>query len=101
MKTDQLLDRIFALSRRVSDSRPNEMPFGLETAVLAHWRGARARGCASVGLLRGLRWAALVACAVAILTAILESDQLAAFRNRSDPATRVADSALRASYGYE
>ncbi len=101
MNANQLLNRIFSLSRRVPDSRPNEMPFGLETAVLAHWRAASARGSASAGLLRGLRWAALVACAVAILTAVLESDQLAAFKNRSDPATRVADSALSASYGYE
>jgi hypothetical protein len=101
MNPNQLLNRIFSLSRRVPDSRPNDMPFGLETAVLAHWRTAAAPDSANAGLLRGLRWAALVACAVAVLTAVLESDQLAAFRNRSDPATRVADSALSASYGYE
>jgi hypothetical protein len=101
MNPNQLLNRIFSLSRRLPDSRPNEIPFGFETAVLAHWRDASAQRATSAGLLRGLRWAALVACAVAILTAVLESDELAAFRNRSDPATRVADSALSASYGNE
>lgn len=101
MNADQLLHRIFSIARRSPDSRPSAMAFGFETSVLAHWREASAQRSASAGLLRGLRWAALVACAVAILTAVLESDQLAAFRNRSDPATRVADSALSASYGYE
>ena len=101
MNTNQLLSRIFSLSRRVPDSPPNEMPFGLETAVLAHWREASAQRSASAGWLRGLRWAALVACVVPILTAVLENDQLAAFRNRSDPARQIADSALSASYGYE
>lgn len=101
MNARQLLNHIFFLSRRVPESPPNEMPFGLETAVLAHWREAFAQRSASVGLLRGLRWAALVACVVALLTAVLENDQLAAFRDRSDTARRIADSALSASYGYE
>jgi hypothetical protein len=101
MNANQLLNRIFSLSRRAPESQPNEMPFGLETAVLARWREASARRAAGTGLVCGLRWAALVACAVALLTATLESDQIAAFRNRFDPATRIADSAISAGYGYE
>ena len=101
MNAHQLLNRIFSLALRVPESRPNEMPFGLETAALAHWREASAQRAASKGLVRGLRWAALIACAVAVITAALESDQIAAFRNRFDPATRIADSAISAGYGYE
>jgi hypothetical protein len=48
-----------------------------------------------------LRWAALVACAVALLTAALQSDELAAFNQRFDPVARVADSAIVAGYDYE
>jgi hypothetical protein len=52
-------------------------------------------------LLRGLRWAALLACAVALLVGALAGDELAAFNDRFDPETRVADSAIVAGYGYE
>ena len=99
MNPNQLLNRIFSLARRVPDSSPNDMPFGLETTILAHWR--EARRSTSVGLLRGLRWAALGACAIAAVTATVEGKQIAALRNRYDPATQIADSALSAGYGYE
>ena len=48
-----------------------------------------------------MRWAALTACAVALLAATLKKDELAAFQNRFDPETRVADSAISAGFGYE
>jgi hypothetical protein len=101
MDAHQLLTRIFFLARRVPNPPPNDMPFGGETSVLAHWREASARRAAGAVLLRGLRWAALTACAVAILAATLEKDELVAFQNRFDPETRVADSAIVAGYGYE
>jgi len=99
MNPNQLLNRVFSLARLVSDSSPNDMPLGLETAVLAHWR--EARRSTRAGLLRGLRWAALAACTIAVVTATVEGKQIAAFRSRYDPATQIADSALRAGYGYE
>jgi hypothetical protein len=101
MNTNELLTRIFSLSRSVPTPPPNDMPFGLETAVLAHWREASARTAGSAGLLRGMRWAALTACAVALLAATLEKDELAAFQNRFDPETRVADSAISVGFDYE
>ncbi len=101
MDAHQLLIRIFSLARRVPDVSPNEMPFGQETAVLAHWREASARRAAGAALLRGLRWAALTACAVAVLAAMLAKDELVAFQNRFDPETRVADSAIVDGYGHE
>ena len=101
MKPDQLLQRIFSLSRRAPVAEVPDMPFGLETAVLAHWREASAQGAENGGLLRGLRWAALLACAVALLAGVLGIDELKAFSNRFDPATRVADSAIIVAYGYE
>jgi hypothetical protein len=101
MNPDQLLQRMFSLTRRVPITEIPEMPYGLETAVLAHWREASAHRAQNAGLLRGLRWGALLACAVALLAGALESDELAAFSNRSDPATRIADSAITLGYGYE
>ena len=101
MNPERLLDRIFRLARRVPAPATAGTSFGLETAVLAHWREAAGRRAASAGLLRGLRWAALAACLIALFTAALESDELAAFRHRSDPVTRVADSAIFSGYGYD
>ena len=101
MNTNELLARIFSLSRRVPAPAPNDMPFGLETVVLAHLREVSARRAGSAGLLRGMRWAALTACAVALLAATLKKDELAAFQDRFDPETRVADSAISAGFGYE
>jgi hypothetical protein len=98
--TDQFLNRIFKISRRNPDPIPSELPFGLETAVLAHWR-ASSRGRANGGTVRAMRWAALVACAVALLSAICQRDELAQFSRRSDPQTRIADSALAAGFDYE
>jgi hypothetical protein len=97
--SDIFLDRIFALARRAPLPNDSELPFGLETAVVAQWRAA---GRSAHGnLLGGLRWAALFACAIALLAGALERDQLTAFRNRFDPEARVADSAIVAGYGYE
>ena len=101
MNTNELLSRIFSLARRVPAPPPDEMPFGLETAVLAHWREASAQRAGSAGLLRGMRWAALTACVVALLALTLNKDELAAFQNRFDPETRVADSAISAGFDYE
>ena len=101
MNTERLLDRIFRLARRAPVPAMPEPGFGLETAVLAHWHEAVAQRSTNGGLLRGLRWAALAACAIALLTAALKSDELVAFNHRSDPVTRVADSAIVVAYGYE
>ena len=101
MNPTQLLDRIFSLSRHAPDAPLPAMPYGLETVVLAHWREAIARRSMNLGLLRGLRWAALTACAVAFLAGVLKSDELTAFANRYDPETRLADSAIVAGYDYE
>ena len=97
---DSFLDRLFTLSQRAPAAHDPEIPFGLETAVVAHWR-AGAQASAHGNLLRGLRWAALLSCAIALLAGALENDQLTAFRSRFDPEARVADSAIVAAYGYE
>ena len=97
---DPFIDRIFTLARRAAAPETTDVPFGLETAVVAHWRGRAVRS-AQGNLLGGLRWAALLACAIALLAGALENDQLSAFRNRFDPEARVADSAIVAGYDYE
>ena len=101
MNTEQLLDRILRLARRNPAPAAPEPAYGLETAVLAHWRAAAAEQSPNGGLLRGLRWAALAACAIALLTAALKRDELTAFSHRTDPVARVADSAIVVGYGYE
>jgi hypothetical protein len=101
MNTEQFLNRIIRLARRTPARSTPSPAYGLETAVLAHWREATAHRTANGTLLRGLRWATLAAFAVALFTAALKSDELAAFNHRTDPVTRVADSAIAAGYGYE
>ena len=101
MNTERLLDRIFRLARRAPIPVVPEPAYGLETAVLAHWREAVTRRSTHGGLLRGLRWATLAAIAIALLTAALKSDEIAAFSRRSDPVARVADSAIATGFGYE
>ncbi len=100
MNTEKLLQRVFALCRRTPDLEVIPVPFGLETAVLAHWRDALRQRTANGGLLGGLRWGALLACLIALFVGVIESDELVVFKYRFDPEARVADSAV-ASYDYE
>ena len=101
MNINQFIDRLFTLARRAPALEDSAAPFGLETAVLAHWREARALRFGDANVLRGLRWAALLACAVALLAVALERDELAAFKNRNDPETSLADSAIITGFGNE
>jgi hypothetical protein len=101
MNAEDFLQRLFSLVRRLPAEAVPEPPYGWETSILAHWRETVARRKVAVGLVRGLRWAALMACAVALLAGVMASDELAAFRSRNDPEARIADSALVAGYGYE
>lgn len=101
MNAEEFLQRLFCLVRRLPPEEIPDPPYGWETRILANWRETVARRKVAVGLLRGLRWAALTACAVAVLAGAMATDELAAFRNRNDPEARIADSALVAGYGYE
>lgn len=98
--SESFFDRLFTLARCAPVPNESEVPFGLETAVVAHWRAAAGRPM-NGNLLNGLRWAALLAVAIALLAGAVENDQLAAFRNRNDPEARVADSAIVAGFDYE
>jgi len=98
---DQELQHLYSLGRRAPAREVPGMPFGMETAVLAHWRAARSQRAENGSLVRGFRWAALVACAAALLAGMMQNDELTAFSNRFDPASRVADSAITAGFGYE
>ncbi len=99
MNRDQLLTRMYELARRAPAPLAAEIPLGLETAVLAHWRAGGERS--TVALLPGLRWAALAACAIALLVGAVQNDELSAFRSSFDPTARVADSALASGFDYE
>src|SRR5215475_14467629 len=100
MNSDQLLKRLFDLARRAPEVRSSTLPYGLETSVLAHWREANANRSASMGLLRSFRWAALTACAIAVLAGFLGSEEFSAFRQRDVAEWRLADSAIASAYDY-
>jgi hypothetical protein len=101
MNINQFVDRLWSLARRAPALAEGAAPFGLETAVLAHWREARAQRLSDSVILRGLRWAALLACAVAVLAGALDRDELTAFGSGYDPERNLADSAISAAFGNE
>ena len=93
---EQLLDQAFALARRARDPVPSELPFGMETAVLAQWRSSRASVRSDTGILRVFRWAAILACLVAVAGGAWKLDDIARISHRLDPETRIVDSAFLA-----
>lgn len=98
--TDDLLRRIFSLSRRSRDPVPSPLPFGLDTVVLAHWRSS-SRESTNAGAMHALRWAACLSCGIALLSAGWQRDEIARLTHRFDPQTGIADSALTAGFLYE
>jgi hypothetical protein len=78
---------------------PDEPPFGMETAVLAHWRASLQSRTGNGGLLRRLRWAALLACTIAISSAALSHEELAEVSHLFAAETHIGDSALLAGSG--
>lgn len=97
---DRFLTRVFSLARRAPESVPTERPFGLETAVLAHWENSRSPQ-SGPGIVLRLRWAAIFACTVALLNIAWKRDELSQFSIRSDAETRIVDSALLAGFENE
>jgi hypothetical protein len=95
-RTEQLLDQAFALARLAPDPVPAELPFGMETAVLAEWRSSRASSKIDVGVLRVFRWGAILACVVAAAGAAWKREDISQISQRFDPETRIVDSALLA-----
>jgi hypothetical protein len=94
--TEQLLDHAFSLARRAREPVPSELPFGMETGILAQWKSSCASSKANIGMLRVFRWAAILACVVAVAGGIWKSEDLAQISQRLDPETKIADSALLA-----
>jgi hypothetical protein len=94
--TEQLLNRAFALARRARDPVPSELPFGMETAILAQWKSSRASSTIDVGMLRVFRWAAILACVVAVAGGAWKRDDIAQISQRMDPESRIVNSALLA-----
>jgi hypothetical protein len=93
---EQLLDQAFALARRVRDPIPSELPFGMETAILAQWKSARGSSKIDIGMVRVFRWAAILACVVAVAGGVWKREDIGQISQRSDPETRIVDSALLA-----
>jgi len=93
---EQLLDHAFALARRACDPVPSELPFGMETAVLAHWKSSRVSSKTDVGMLPVFRWAAILACVVAAAVGAWKREDITQISQRFDPETRIVDSSLLA-----
>jgi hypothetical protein len=93
---EQLLDHAFALARRARDPVPSELPFGVETAVLAQWQSSRGSSKIDMGMLAVFRWAAILACVIAVAGAAWKYEDIAHISQRLDPETRIVDSALLA-----
>jgi hypothetical protein len=91
---EQLLDLVFALARRARAPIPSELPFGMETAILAEWRSSRASSRIDIGMLRVFRWAAILACVVAVAGATWKREDIAQISQHLDPETRIVNSAL-------
>ena len=83
--TEQLLDHAFTLARRARDPVSSGLPFGMETAVLAHWRNSCASSKIDTGMLRVFRWAAILACVVAVASGVWKSEDIAQISQRLDP----------------
>jgi hypothetical protein len=94
--TEQLLNQAFALARRVRDPVPSELPFGMETAILAQWRSFLPSSKIDAGMLRVFRWAAILACVVAVAGGAWKLEDITQISQRLDPETRIVDSALLA-----
>jgi hypothetical protein len=92
--TERLLDHAFSLARLARDPVPSELPFGMETAILAHWRDSHASSNTDIGMLRVFRRAAILACLVAVASGIWESGDIVQISHRLDPETKIVDSAL-------
>jgi hypothetical protein len=100
-RADHLLNRAFSLARRSRELSPRELPFGLETAVLAEWRASRSHPSVLANAVPTLRWVALVACTLALLCSAWKRDEVAQIFHRADPETSIADSALFVGLGDE
>lgn len=100
-ENEKFLERIFQLARRAPEREASEPPFGMETAVLAHWRAIRhaPRRAENGGLLPRLRWAALIACVLALSSGVLAREELAEISHLSTPEARITDFAMLAGYG--
>jgi hypothetical protein len=91
---EELLDQAFTLARRAPAPVPSELPFGMETAVLAQWRSSRLSSKIDVSMLRIFHWAAILSCIVAVAGGAWEREDITQISQGLDPETRIIDSAL-------
>jgi hypothetical protein len=95
-RPEQLLDQAFAMARRARDPIPTELPFGMETAILAQWKSSRGSSRIDIVMLRVFRSAAILACVVAVAGGAWKREDIAQISQRLDPESRIVDSALLA-----
>lgn len=92
---NRFLNKAFLLARRGrTELQECQPPFGLQTAVLAHWRDSRLQVTNSSRMLLALRWSAVVAVSLAIVSGAVKRDILMSIAAHSEPELTLIDSAL-------
>jgi hypothetical protein len=93
--SDPQVDRLLRAAAEATNDQPNEMPFGFDTRVLAHWRASRNRDLVEVGRL--LRRVVVLSLAVIALASAGAYNELRQTEDFGEPFTDenvIADSAI-------
>ncbi|HEY4281432.1 MAG TPA: hypothetical protein VGM62_00095 [Chthoniobacterales bacterium] len=88
--SERLLDKALTLAQGRPDPIPAELPFGMETAILAQWRNARA--AKFTGMIPIFRWAAMIAIVLAMLSGAWNRDVFVQIADRFNPETSIVNS---------
>ena len=91
----RILNKTFLLARcGGTEVQQRELPFGLQTAVLAHWRNSRLHVANGSRMLPALRWAAIIAVFLAIASGAWKWDILMSIAACSEPEVTLINSAF-------
>ena len=97
--SDLQLDRLLRAAAEATSDQPNEMPFGFDTRVLAHWRAGLNRDFVDVGrLLRRVVVLSLAVLALASAGAYHELRQADDFGDSLTDEYAIADSAIGSAF---
>ena len=97
-KRESKLDRLLHSAAKANDAGMDEMPFGFDIRVLAHWRAEPSRDPAEVWklvrLIRRIALSAAIAAALASTAAYWQLAQDDDFETASSNAYAIADNAI-------
>ena len=97
--SDLAVNRLLRAAAEATNDQPNEMPFGFETRVLAHWRASENRDLVDLGRL--LRRVVVLSLAVIALASAGTYNELRLADDSDEPFTdenAIADSAIGSAF---